>query len=83
MADGEGATRPGAEGGLRSPDVAAGTKLPVVVVGAGAAGLVAHGVHELQEAAVLPEPDPGAPEYRANTSSGRLSRMFGGAWRRR
>jgi len=41
VADGEGATRPGAEGGLRSPDVAAGTKLPVVVVGAGAAGLVA------------------------------------------
>jgi hypothetical protein len=35
------------------------------------------------EAAVLPEPDPGAPEFQANTSRGRLSRMFGGAWRKR
>jgi hypothetical protein len=35
------------------------------------------------EAAALPEPDPGAPEFKANTSSGRLSRLFGGAWRRR
>jgi hypothetical protein len=35
------------------------------------------------EAAVLPEPDPGAPEFKANTSAGRLSRMFGGAWRKR
>ncbi len=35
------------------------------------------------EAAALPEPDPGAPEFRANTSSGRLSRLFGGAWRKR
>ena len=34
-------------------------------------------------AALLPEPDPGAPEFKANTSSGRLSRMFGSAWRRR
>jgi hypothetical protein len=34
-------------------------------------------------AAALPQPDPGAPEFRANTSSGRLSRLFGGAWRRR
>ena len=34
-------------------------------------------------AAALPEPDPGAPEFQANTSSGRLSRLFGGAWRRR
>jgi hypothetical protein len=34
-------------------------------------------------AAALPEPDPGAPEFRANTSSGRLSRFFGGAWRRK
>jgi hypothetical protein len=38
---------------------------------------------DAQEAAALPEPDPGAPEFRANTSSGRLSRLFGGAWRRR
>ena len=35
------------------------------------------------EAAALPEPDPGAPEFSANTSAGRLSRLFGGAWRRR
>ena len=35
------------------------------------------------DAAALPEPDPGAPEFRANTSSGRLSRLFGGAWRRK
>jgi hypothetical protein len=35
------------------------------------------------EAAALPEPDPGAPEFKANTSSGRLARMFGGAWRRK
>ncbi len=36
-----------------------------------------------QEAAALPEPDSGAPEFRANLSKGRLSRMFGGAWRKR
>jgi hypothetical protein len=35
------------------------------------------------EAAALPEPDPGAPEFKANTSTGRLSKLFGGAWRRR
>ena len=38
---------------------------------------------DADEAAALPAPDPGAPEYRANTSSGRLSRIFGGAWRKR
>ena len=38
---------------------------------------------DAQEAASLPEPDPGAPEFKANTSTGRLSKMFGGAWRRR
>ena len=38
---------------------------------------------DAQEAAALPEPDPGAPEFKANTSSGRLARMFGGAWRKR
>jgi hypothetical protein len=38
---------------------------------------------DAKEAAALPEPDPGAPEFKANTSSGRLSRMFGGAWRRK
>ena len=35
------------------------------------------------EAAALPEPDPGAPEFRADPSAGRLSRLFGGPWRRR
>jgi hypothetical protein len=34
-------------------------------------------------ASALPEPDPGAPEFRANTSAGRLSRLFGGSWRRK
>jgi hypothetical protein len=38
---------------------------------------------DADEAARLPEPDPGAPEYKANTASGRLSRMFGGAWRKK
>jgi len=38
---------------------------------------------DAEEAAGLPEPDPGAPEFRANTSAGRLSRLFGGAWRKR
>jgi hypothetical protein len=38
---------------------------------------------DAEEAAGLPEPDPGAPEFQANTSTGRLSRIFGGAWRRR
>jgi hypothetical protein len=38
---------------------------------------------DAEEAAALPPPDPGAPEFRANTSSGRLSRMFGGAWKKR
>jgi hypothetical protein len=38
---------------------------------------------DAQEAAALPEPDPGAPEFQANTSGGRLSRFFGGAWRKR
>lgn len=38
---------------------------------------------DAEAAAALPEPDPGAPEFRANTSAGRLSRLFGGAWRRR
>ena len=35
------------------------------------------------EAARLPEPDPGAPEFKANLSGGRLARFFGGAWRRK
>jgi hypothetical protein len=35
------------------------------------------------EAAELPEPGPGAPEFKANLASGRLARLFGGAWRRK
>ena len=35
------------------------------------------------EADQLPEPDPGAPEFQANLQGGRLSRFFGGAWRRK
>jgi hypothetical protein len=35
------------------------------------------------EAAQLPPPDPGAPEFKANVRAGRLSRFFGGAWRRK
>jgi hypothetical protein len=35
------------------------------------------------EAAGLPEPDVGAPEFKANLAGGKLSRFFGGAWRRR
>ena len=38
---------------------------------------------DVAEAAGLPEPDPGAPEFKANLASGRLSRFFGGAWRRK
>lgn len=38
---------------------------------------------DVGEAATLPEPDPGAPEFRANPAAGRLARFFGGAWRRR
>ena len=35
------------------------------------------------EAAELPEPDSGAPEFRADPEAGRLARLFGGGWRRR
>jgi hypothetical protein len=34
------------------------------------------------EAAELPEPDGGAPEYSANPKAGRLARLFGGGWRK-
>jgi len=33
-------------------------------------------------AAVLTDYAPGAPEYRANVRGGRLSRFFGGGWKR-
>jgi hypothetical protein len=35
------------------------------------------------EAGELPEPERGAPEYRADPGAGRLARIFGGGWRRR
>ncbi|MDQ6915067.1 MAG: hypothetical protein M3155_04570 [Actinomycetota bacterium] len=34
------------------------------------------------ESASLPPYEPGAPEYRANPSAGRLGRMLGGGWKR-
>jgi len=36
-----------------------------------------------RQAAALPEYEPGAPEYSANPTSGRLGRFFGGGWKRR
>jgi hypothetical protein len=30
----------------------------------------------------LPDYEPGAPEYRANTRAGRLGRFFGGGWKK-
>jgi sporulation protein YlmC with PRC-barrel domain len=36
-----------------------------------------------EQAANLPAYQPGAPEYRANPSAGRLARLLGGGWRRR
>jgi hypothetical protein len=38
---------------------------------------------DAEEAASLPAYEPGAPEYRANPSAGRLGRMLGGGWKRR
>jgi hypothetical protein len=35
------------------------------------------------EAAQLPPPEQGPPRYRPNVRGGRLSRLFGGGWRRR
>src|SRR4051795_6547216 len=32
------------------------------------------------EAAELPEPERGAPEFKANPGAGRLARIFGGGW---
>jgi hypothetical protein len=34
------------------------------------------------EARDLPEPDRGAPQFKANPGAGRLARLFGGGWRR-
>jgi hypothetical protein len=36
-----------------------------------------------EEAAALPPPDRGHPSYRPNLRGGRLSRLFGGGWKRR
>jgi hypothetical protein len=38
---------------------------------------------DAMQAAALPERDPaGGPSYRANARGGRLSRLFGGGWKR-
>lgn len=34
------------------------------------------------EVEALPPPDPGAGNFKANVRTGRLGRMFGGAWKR-
>jgi hypothetical protein len=38
---------------------------------------------DAEAARALPEPDSGAPEYRADPKAGRLGRMFGGGWKKR
>ena len=38
---------------------------------------------DAEKAAALTDYAPGAPEYRANVRGGRLSRFFGGGWKRR
>ena len=38
---------------------------------------------DAEEAAALTDYAPGAPEYSANVRGGRLSRFFGGGWKRR
>jgi hypothetical protein len=35
------------------------------------------------EAAALPPPEQGAPEFRPNLRAGRLARVLGGGWKRR
>ena len=35
------------------------------------------------EAAELPPPEKGAPEFQANVKAGRIGRMFGGGWKRK
>ena len=35
------------------------------------------------EAADLPPPEKGAPEFQANVRAGRIGRMFGGGWKRK
>ena len=35
------------------------------------------------EAADLPPPEKGAPEYTANVKAGRIGRMFSGGWKRK
>ena len=36
-----------------------------------------------EEALLLPPPDPGAPEFQANPKAGKLTRFFGGSWRKK
>lgn len=36
-----------------------------------------------EEAAALPPPEKGAPEYRPNLRAGKLGRFFGGGWKRK
>ena len=36
-----------------------------------------------EEAAALPPPEKGAPEYAANLKAGRVSRMFGRGWKKK
>jgi hypothetical protein len=38
---------------------------------------------DASEAAGLPAYEPGAPEYQANPTAGRLGRLFGGSWKKR
>ena len=38
---------------------------------------------DAEQAAALTDYAPGAPEYSANVRGGRLSRFFGGGWKRR
>ena len=36
-----------------------------------------------EEAAALPPPDKGAPEFRPNLKAGKVSRFFGGGWKKK
>jgi hypothetical protein len=36
-----------------------------------------------EEAAALPPPEKGAPEYRPNLRSGKIGRFFGGGWKKK
>jgi hypothetical protein len=36
-----------------------------------------------EEAAALPPPDKGAPEFRPNLKAGKIGRFFGGGWKKK